>query len=121
MEHLGLATQFVDAAVYERTLSRFRENGILMPTFAQLADPFSVPPDALAGLAEVGPDAPDPRNLFRVHWHNGADRITRVPLPDHLLLTTELTGVEAPIVVALADRFPMIASHKVLAAYGCLA
>ena len=121
MEHLGLATQFVDAAVYERTLSRFRENGILMPTFAQLADPFSVPPDALAGLAEVDPDAPHPRNLFRVHWHNGADRVTRVPLPDHLLLTTELTGVEAPIVVALADRFPMIASHKVLAAYGCLA
>jgi cysteine synthase len=111
----------VDAAVYERTLSRFRENGILMPTFAQLADPFSVPLDALAGLAEVDPDAPDPRNLFRVHWHNGADRVTRVPLPDHLLLTTELTGVEAPIVVALADRFPMIASHKVLAAYGCLA
>jgi len=121
MEHLGLATQLVDAAVYERTLSRFRENGILMPTFAQLADPFSVPLDALAGLAEVDPDAPDPRNLFRVHWHNGADRVTRVPLPDHLLLTTELTGVEAPIVVALADRFPMIASHKVLAAYGCLA
>jgi cysteine synthase len=121
MEHLGLATQLVDAAVYQRTLSRFRENGILMPTFAQLADPFSVPPDALAGLAQVDPDAPDPRNLFRVHWHNGADRVTRVPLLDHLLLTTELTGVEAPIVVALADRFPMIASHKVLAAYGCLA
>ena len=121
MEHLGLATQLVDSRVYERTLSRFRENGILMPTFAQLADPFSVPPDALAGLAEVDPDAPHPRNLFRVHWHNGADRVTRVPLPDHLLLTEEVTGVEAPIVVALADRFPMIASHKVLAAYGCLA
>ncbi|MDH4334241.1 MAG: pyridoxal-phosphate dependent enzyme [Chloroflexota bacterium] len=121
MEHLGLATQLVDAAVYERTISRFRENGILMPTFAELADPFSVPPEALAGLAEVDPDAPDPRNLFRVHWHNGADRMTRVPLPDHLLLPTELTGVDAPIVVALADRFPMIASHKVLAAYACLA
>jgi Cysteine synthase len=121
MERLGLATGLVDRAVYERALARFRENGIVMPTFAQLADPFSVAPEILAGLAEIDPDAPDPRNLFRVHWHNGADRRTRVPLPDHLLLPRELTGVEAPIVVALADRFPMIASHKVLAAYGCLA
>ncbi|MGZ8563293.1 MAG: pyridoxal-phosphate dependent enzyme [Candidatus Limnocylindria bacterium] len=121
MERLGLATALVDRKVYDRALARFRENGIVMPTFAQLADPFSVPPETAAGLAGVDPDAPDPRNLFRVHWHNGADRATRVPLPDHLLLPRELTGVEAPIVVALADRFPMIASHKVLAAYGCLA
>jgi hypothetical protein len=32
-----------------------------------------------------------------------------------------LTGVKAPIVVLLGRRFPMIGSHKVLAAYGCLA
>ena len=32
-----------------------------------------------------------------------------------------LTGVDAPIVVALGDRFPMIGAHKVLAAYACLA
>ena len=31
-----------------------------------------------------------------------------------------LTGVEAPIVVAFGDRFPMIRAHKVLAAYRCL-
>jgi cysteine synthase len=29
--------------------------------------------------------------------------------------------VDAPIVIALGDRFPMIRSHKVIAAYGCLA
>jgi cysteine synthase len=65
--------------------------------------------------------ASDPRNLFRVHWHNAADRRGFAAVPDHLVLPRELTGVEAPIVVALADRFPMIASHKVLAAYACLA
>ncbi len=37
------------------------------------------------------------------------------------MLPPELTGVEARIVVALGDRFPMINAHKVLAAYGCLA
>jgi cysteine synthase A len=42
-------------------------------------------------------------------------------VPEHVVLPPELTGVEARIVVALADRFPMIGAHKVLAAYGCLA
>ncbi|HET9519649.1 MAG TPA: pyridoxal-phosphate dependent enzyme, partial [Candidatus Limnocylindrales bacterium] len=53
--------------------------------------------------------------------HNADDRRGTSRVPAHLVLTRELTGVEAPIVVALADRFPMIASHKVLAAYACLA
>jgi cysteine synthase len=43
-----------------------------------------------------------------------------VDLPAHLVLPSELTGVPARIVVLLGDRFPMIRSHKVLAAYGCL-
>ena len=37
-----------------------------------------------------------------------------------MVLPPSFTGVEAPIVVALGDRFPMIAAHKVLAAYACL-
>ena len=37
------------------------------------------------------------------------------------MLTRELTGVDAPIVVAFGNRFPMIGAHKVLAAYACLA
>jgi cysteine synthase A len=37
------------------------------------------------------------------------------------VLPSELTGVPARIVVALADRFPLIGAHKVLATYGCLA
>ncbi len=41
-------------------------------------------------------------------------------MPEHVVLPTSLTGVAAPIVVALGDRFPMIAAHKVLAAYACL-
>ncbi len=44
-----------------------------------------------------------------------------VDVPDHLVLPRDLTGVDARIVVALGDRFPLIRAHKVLAAYGCLA
>jgi cysteine synthase len=38
-----------------------------------------------------------------------------------VVLPSELTGVDAKIVLALGDRFPMISAHKVLAAYGVLA
>ena len=70
---------------------------------------------------DVGPDEAAPLNLFRVHWHNGANRVDTVDVPDHVVLPRELTGVDARIVVALGDRFPLIGAHKVLAAYGCLA
>jgi cysteine synthase len=36
------------------------------------------------------------------------------------VLPPELTGVRSPIIVAFGCFFPMIAAHKVLAAYGCL-
>jgi cysteine synthase len=114
----GLATEVVDRAVYERAVARFREQRIVMPTFAVLADPNSIPASA---VGDADPNAADPRNLFRVHWHNAADGRATVAAPLHVVLPRALTGVDAPIVVALADRFPMIASHKVLAAYACLA
>src|SRR5205807_10604609 len=72
-------------------------------------------------LASVGPDAPSALNLFRVHWYNDAERTGQVGVPEHAVLPKELTGVDARIVVAFGDRFPMIGAHKVLAAHGCLA
>ena len=121
MRRLGLQRDLVDAGVYDRTVARFREERILLPTFAQLADPTKVPDKVVASLGSVGPDDAHPLNLFRVHWYNGADRRAQVAVPEHLVLPSELTGVDAKIVLALGDRFPMINAHKVLAAYGCLA
>jgi cysteine synthase len=121
MQRPGLEHDVVDPGVYERTVRRFAEARIVMPTFAQLASPATLDPAAADTLSNVDPDSADPANLMRVHWYNGADRRGRVSLPAHVVLPTSLTGVEARIVVALGDRFPMIASHKVLAAYACLA
>jgi cysteine synthase len=112
--------QPADRTAYERAVRRFRETKTILPTFAQLIDPLTIPAAARAGLADVEPDAPDARNLFRVHWHNAADRRGSVAVPQHVVLPPSFTGVSAPIVVALGDRFPMIAAHKVLAAYACL-
>jgi cysteine synthase len=121
VKRLGLETSIVERSVYDRAVARFREAGIVLPTFAQLAAPSTIPAAIRDRLAAIGPDDPHPLNLFRVHWYNGVTRRTQVPVPDHLVLPPALTGVRAPIIVALGDRFPMIAAHKVLAAYGCLA
>ena len=104
-----------------RVVDRLRENDVLLPTFAELADPARIPARVREALATVDPDAPHPLNLFRVHWHNDATRRGFADVPEHVVLTRELTGVDARIVVAFGDRFPMIGAHKVLAAYGCLA
>ena len=121
MEGPGVQRAMVDASVHARAVERFRERRIALPTFAQLADPATIPPAVASALPAVGPDEAHPLNLFRVHWFNAADRKTLVDIPEHLVLPTELTGTQAQIVVALGDRFPMIGAHKVLAAYGCLA
>jgi len=121
MTNLGLSTEIVDANVRARAIERFARANIVLPTFAQLADPRTIPPAIHEALADIDPDAPHPLNLFRVHWYNDADRRGRVEVPGHLVLPPALTTVEAPIVVVLGQRFPMITAHKVLAAYACLA
>jgi cysteine synthase len=121
MRRLGLEREVVDQAVYESSVRRFREAGIVMPTFAQLADPSTIPAETQARVAAVDPAGPHPENLFRAHWYNDFGEARPVPLPAHVVLPPELTGVPSPILVLLGDRFPMIASHKLIAAYGCLA
>jgi cysteine synthase len=121
MPTLGLEDHVVDDDVYRRTVQRFAELRILLPTFGELAEPGLIPAQVRAALAGVKPDEADPLNLFRVHWYNDTDRSSLSALPGHVVLGRELTGVEAPIVVLFGDRFPMINAHKVLASYGCLA
>ncbi|WP_420453767.1 pyridoxal-5'-phosphate-dependent protein subunit beta [Ilumatobacter sp.] len=114
----GLADRVVDPDALANSVERFRERGITLPTFAQLADPSSFDHDERVGDAD--PQGPDARNLWRVHWY-GDLAGGRVEVPDHVVLPSSLTGVESPIVVVFGDRFPMITAHKVLAAYSCLA
>jgi cysteine synthase A len=121
MQLPGLERELIDPAAYERAVRRFRESRIVMPTFAELADPERMPASTVSSLGSVDPDAPDSRNLFRVHWFNDRTRRGRVRVPEHVVLPRALTGVDARIVVVLGDRFPMIAAHKVLATFGCLA
>ena len=116
----GLESEIVDRNAYERNLEHMQGLGLALPRISDLADP-PVRLKAKANeIAAVDPDAADTRNLFRVHWHNAADRKTLTDVPEHIILPAALTGVPAKIIVALGNRFPMINAHKVLAAYGCL-
>ena len=121
MARLGLETEIVDRAVYERAVGHFRAAGIVLPTFGELAAPSTQSSSVTERLESLDPDAAEPGNLFRVNWYNDAQRSGRVDVPDYVEIPSELTGVDARIILALGNRFPMIRAHKVLAAYGCLA
>jgi cysteine synthase len=114
-DQLGLAGNVIDKESLSRSVGRFATQGIVLPTFAELANPSTFSASVTDG---VDKDAADPRNLFRVHWYNNLAG-ERVEVPDHVVLPPSLTGVEAPIIVVFGDRFPMITAHKVLAAYSC--
>ncbi len=104
----------------ERAVGRARERNIVIPTFAQMRDPGLISDEAKAGLKDVGLWDLDPRNLFRINWHNepvekggGFGGVNYVELPP------EITGIEAKIVVIVGKWFPT-GAHKVGAAFACL-
>lgn len=116
-DQFGLADAVVNPEVLATSVRRFRERGVVLPTFEQVTHPQAVPPDL---VGDADPQGADPRNLWRVHWYNDMAG-NRVEVPEHVVLTRELTGIDSPIIVLLGNRFPMITSHKVMAAFGCLA
>ncbi len=105
----------------ERAVQRARERNIIIPTFAQMKDPNLIPAGVKSDLANIGLWDLNPRNLFRISWHNdpteqggGFGGVNYIELP------SELTGVSARIVMLVGKWFPT-GAHKVGAAFGCLA
>src|SRR5580658_6714574 len=105
---MGLERDVIDRETYRRTVDWFRSAGVLLPTFAELAAPDTIPAAIRASLKDVHPDQAQPGNLFRVHWYNDRDRAGQAAVPAHVVLPAELTGVEAKIVVALGDLVPVV-------------
>ena len=114
----------IDLTIYpeqlDRAVQRARERNIIIPTFKQQRDPGSIPAGIKARLKNVGLWDIDPRNLFRITWHNE-------PAPagggfgpvNFLEFPKALTGVEARLVAPVGKWFPT-GAHKVGAAFGCL-
>ncbi len=114
----------IDLTIYpdrlERAVKRARERNIIIPTFAQQRNPALIPDKIKAELKNIGLWDVNPRNLFRITWHNE-------PVPfgggfggvNYLELPKALTGVDARIIVLVGKWFPT-GAHKVGAAFGCL-
>ena len=96
----GLEREIVDHEAYRRNVTRLHDVGMVLPRIADLADPPARLAAKSAEIMDADPDMPDPRNLFRMHWHNGPDRRSLVAVPDHLVLPEALTGVKAKISVS---------------------
>ena len=110
----------VDTDRRMRAIQRVREKNIIIPTYAQMKDPSRVPDRIRQELSKVGLWDVNPRNLFRITWHNlpnekggGFGGVNYIELP------SALTGTPARIVVLVGKWFPT-GAHKVGAAFGCL-
>ena len=110
----------MNESVISKTSEYFKKKGIVLPKISELCNPHTVDKNIINKLKTVDKDAMDPLNLFRVHWFNNRDNIGFSKVPEHVVLPNEFTGVEAKIIVNVGRLFPLIAAHKVLAAYGCL-
>ncbi|MFT5196455.1 MAG: cysteine synthase A [Cellvibrionaceae bacterium] len=104
----------------ERATKRAKERNIVIPTFAQMRDPNHISDTIKNELADIGLWDLNPRNLFRINWHNEpTNHGGQYGGVNYIELPSELTGVSARIVVLVGKWFPT-GAHKVGAAYGCL-
>ncbi len=117
--------QIIDKIVNEKhienAVKRFRERGIILPTFEQQRNPELIPPKVKDKLKDIGLWDLNPLNLFRITWKNEPrEKGGLFGKPNFIELPQELTGVKARIVLLVGKWFPT-GAHKVGAAYGCLA
>ncbi len=110
----------VNEAQRKKNIQRCKEKGILLPTYAQMRDPSTVPEAIKKELSGIGLWDVHSRNLFRVTWHNepkakggafGGVNFVEIP--------SSLTGTKARI-VGLAGKWFPTGAHKVGAALSCL-
>lgn len=114
-------TEITNEKALQNAVERFREKGIILPTFKQQRNPELIPSKIKDQLKNVGLWDLNPLNLFRITWKNEPKAkgglfgdVNYIELP------SELTGVKARIVLLVGKYFPT-GAHKVGAAYGCLA
>jgi len=110
----------VEPKQLEHAVKRAREKNIVIPTFAQMKNPESVPAKIIQQLANIGLWDFSSPNLFRITWKNE-------PIPkggrfggvNYLELPKSLTGTNARIIALVGKWFPT-GAHKVGASFGCL-
>ena len=98
-----------------------REHGVIIPTFAQMEKPETVPEKIKAKLAKTGLWDVDPLNLFRITWKNEARESGGLfrKTPNFVEIPSAVSGVPCRIIAMAGKWFPT-GCHKVGASFGCL-
>lgn len=107
--------------VLENTIKRCRERNIIIPTYEQMRNPEKIPAGIAEELKSIGLWDLKSRNLFRITWKNepvkhggGFGGVNYMEIPK------KLTGIKARVIMLIGKFFPT-GTHKVGAAFGCLA
>ena len=85
----------MNQAIVNKTSEYFKKKGVVLPTISELCDPCSINGDIQNKLKNIDKNAIDPLNLFRVHWFNNRDHSSFSQVPEHIVLPSEFTGIEA--------------------------
>ena len=118
---INVTTEVTNPQVLENTIKRFRERGIILPTFKQMRNPELIPDKIKEKLKSIGLWELNPLNLFRITWKN--EPVEKGGLyggVNYIEIPKAISGVDTRIVLLLGKYFPT-GAHKVGAAYGCLA
>ncbi len=102
-------------------IQKAKENRVIIPTFAQMQHPETVPEKIQARLKKVGLWDLDPLNLFRITWKNEAKETGGLyqMVPNYVEIPSVLSGVPCRILAMAGKWFPT-GCHKVGASFGCL-
>lgn len=118
---IQITDKIVNPAIRKKAVERFREKGILLPTFAQMKNPDLIPEKIKEKLKYIGLWELNPLNLFRINWHNEPkEKGGLYGGVNYIEIPKALSGADARIVLILGKWFPT-GAHKVGTAYGCLA
>ena len=106
----------------QHNIDKARENNIIIPTFAQMQNPETIPEKIQEKLKGVGLWDVNPLNLFRITWKNEPKESGGLfqQVPNYVEIPSKLSGVPCRILAMAGKWFPT-GCHKVGASFGCLA
>ncbi len=117
---VDITDKIVNERILKRTVDRFREKGIILPTLKQQKDPSSIPGKILKQLKNTGLWDVHPLNLFRISWKNEPREFGGLfGGVNYIEIPKQISGVDARIIMLAGKWFPT-GAHKVGAAYGSL-
>ena len=118
---IDIINKVTDQKALDNAVKRFKERGIILPTFKQQQNPELIPQKIKDQLKNIGLWDINPLNLFRITWKNEPKETGGLyGKVNYIELPKAITGVDARIILLIGKWFPT-GAHKVGAAYGCLA